>query len=450
MQRLWSCVLAALGLFTVSTSTVYAENWPQWQGPKRDGIWHETGILEKFPEGGPKVLWRQPIGPGFTGPAVVDGRVYVMDREGEQLPKGKEASKTPLGGKERILCLNAADGSVIWKHEYDCAYTKINYTSGPRTTPTVHEGKVYTLGSMGDLLCLDAAKGTVHWKVNLPQQYNTKPPVWGYSAHLLVVGDNVFTLVGGEGSAIVAFNKDTGKEQWKALTVKEVGYAPPMAFDFGGVRQLIVWHTEALNSLDPKTGKVHWTINFPDKEPQRPGITVSTPRLVGDHLFVSSPHHGSLMVKLASEAPTAELLWRGMSDNLAKPDGLHNLMGSPVFKDGHIYGMCTFGELRCLDAETGKRVWEQRMLPKKSLGATIFIIPQGDRYFLFSETGELIIAKLSPKGYEEIDRAKVIEPTLFSRTRDVNWSHPAFANRRMYVRNDQELICYSMAAEKAG
>jgi len=223
-----------------------------------------------------------------------------------------------------------------------------------------------------------------------------------------------------------------------------------MAFDFGGVRQLIVWHTEALNSLDPKTGKVYWTINFPDKEPQRPGITVSTPRLVGDRLFVSSPHHGSLMVKLASDSPTAELLWRGKSDNLAKPDGLHNLMGSPVFKDGHIYGMCTFGELRCLDAENGKRIWEQRMLPKKSLGATIFIIPQGDRYFLFSETGELIIAKLTPKGYEEIDRAKVIEPTLFSRTRDVNWSHPAFANRRMYVRNDQEIICYSMAAEKAG
>src|SRR5262249_10515112 len=155
-----------------------------------------------------------------------------------------------------------------------------------------------------------------------PEQYNTKPPVWGYAAHLLVDGDNVFTLVGGEGSAVVAFNKDTGKEQWKALTVKEVGYAPPMAFDFGAVRPLIVGHTDALTPLDLKPGKLSWTINDPHKEPQRPGITVSTRRLVGDRLFVSSPHHGSLMVKLASDQPIAELLWRGKSDNLAKPDGL--------------------------------------------------------------------------------------------------------------------------------
>jgi outer membrane protein assembly factor BamB len=178
---------------TSMAASAVADDWPQWMGPKRDGVWREDGILTKFPAGGLKRLWSTPIGGGFSGPAVADGRVFVMDRQGEKLPKGKEAPmKGGLPGKERVLCLDAADGKILWKHEYDCSY-RVLYTSGPRTTPTVHGGKVYTLGSMGDLFCFDAAKGTIHWSKNLPQEYETKPPVWGYAGHLLVDGDRVIT-----------------------------------------------------------------------------------------------------------------------------------------------------------------------------------------------------------------------------------------------------------------
>ena len=434
-----------VGTFFFLAATAKGNDWPQWQGPKRDGIWRESGILEKFPKGGPKVVWRQKLGGGFTGPAVAHGRVYVMDRQGEMLPKGKEVpGKAGLPGKERILCFNAADGELLWKQEYDCRYQRIYYTSGPRATPVVHGGKVYTLGAMGDLVCLDAVKGTIHWKKNLPEEYKTKPPLWGYAGHPLIEGDCVISLAGGKGSAVVALDKDTGQERWKALTVQEVGYAPPMVFEAGGLRQLIIWHTEALVSLAPKTGKTYWSIKFPEVGPERPGITVATPRLAGDLLFVSSPHHGSLMVKLSKDKPAAQVLWKGKSNDLTQPDGLHNLMGSPVIADNHVYGVCNFGELRCLDAVTGKRIWEKKTTPRKALGATTFIVPHKKRFFLYNDQGDLIIARLTPKGYEEIDRAKVIEPTLFSRGRDVVWSHPAFANRCMFGRNDKEIVCLSL------
>jgi hypothetical protein len=125
-------------------------------------------------------------------------------------------------------------------------------------------------------------------------------------------------------------------------------------------------------------------------------------------------------------------------------------MGSPIVVGDHIYGVCNFGELRCVEIATGKRVWEHLTVPRKTLGATTFLVPQGDRYFLFNDEGELIIANLSPEGYKEIDRAKVIEPSLFSRGRDVVWTHPAFANRCMFVRNDREIVCLSLAAAKKG
>lgn len=440
-----SRTVAALVLFFAVGSGLAADDWPQWLGPRRDGVWRETGVVDKFPSGGPKVLWKQPVGGGFAGPAVADGRVFVMDRTGAKLGKGKEtAGKDGLASKERILCFAAGDGKPLWQREYDCTY-RIYYPSGPRATCTVAGGKVYALGAMGDLHCLDAAKGDVLWRKSLPEIGKTKPPVWGYASHPLVDGDLVFTLAGGENSAVVALDKNTGEVRWQALTVKEIGYAPLMIYQAGGKKQLIAWHTEAIAGLDPATGSVYWSQKFPDGEPERPAISVSTPRLENDLLFVSSPHHGSLMLKLAEDKPGAAVVWKGKSNNLSRPEGLHTLMGSPVLQGGHVYGVCVFGELRCLAGDTGARLWEHKTVDRKALGPTTFIVPNGDRQLLFDDEGNLIVARLTPKGYEELDRAHVIDPTLHSRGRDVIWCHPAFAERCMYVRNDEQLICVSLA-----
>jgi outer membrane protein assembly factor BamB len=429
-----------------------ADDWPEWLGAHRDGVWRETGLVDKFPMGGPKVLWRAPLSAGYSGPSVAAGRVYVMDRRRPTGPDGTPLRATRAGhpGDERILCLDAATGKVIWEHSYDCPYT-VSYPSGPRTTPLVRDGHVWTLGAMGDLLCLDAAKGTVIWSKNLAKEYKVdSPPVWGYAASPLLDGDLLYCLAGGDGAAVVALNKNTGAEVWKALKTDEVGYSPPMIYEIGGKRQLIVWLSETLNSLDPASGKVFWSVQYPaGRSPQRPAVNIVPVSRDGDRLFVSTYYHGPMMVTVNASKPGAQLLWKGKSNDPEKPDGLHLLMAGPVFKDGHIYGVSANGEMLCQKAESGKQVWESLAAVggKQADCATAFLIPQGDRYVIFNDQGELILAQLSPAGYKEIDRARILEPVQAARNRHVVWSHPAFAQRCVFARNDKEMVCVSLAAD---
>jgi outer membrane protein assembly factor BamB len=412
-----------------------ADDWPQWLGPRRDGVWRETGIVSKFPPGGPKALWRTPIAGGYAGPAVSDGKVFVTDRTEKQ---------------ERVLCLDAKDGRVLWTHAYDCAYS-ISYPAGPRTTPVVTADRVYALGAMGDLLCLERATGKPVWSRSFVKDYGQSAPVWGWSGHPLLDADRLICTVGGKGTAVVAFHKDTGKELWRAQDSEGrhgPGYAPPVIFEAGGKRQLIAWHAQALASLDPETGREHWAQPFPMRE----GLCISTPRLSGDRLFVTSFYNGPLMMKLGADAPTATVLWKGKSQNEIRTDGLHSIMSTPFVRDGHIYGVCSYGQLRCLKEETGERVWETFKATtgdKPVRWANAFIVPQGDRYFLFNENGDLLIARLTPSGYEEIDRAHLVEPTnqagFMRKTEPVVWSHPAFAGRCVFVRNDREIACFSLS-----
>jgi outer membrane protein assembly factor BamB len=431
-----------------------ADDWPGWLGPHRDGVWRETGLVDKFPEGGPRVLWRAPVGSGYSGPAVAGDRVYLMDRQRPLGPDGKPQRPTRAGhpGNERVLCLDAATGKVVWEHAYDCPYT-VSYPSGPRTTPLVRDGKVWTLGAMGDLLCLDAAAGNVIWSKNLAKEYQvTAPPVWGYSASPLVDGDLLYTLVGGDGATIVALNKDTGREVWKAsLKTEEVGYSPPVIYEAGGKRQLMVWLSESLNALDPATGAVYWTQQYPlGRAPQRPSVNIVPVVRDGDRLFVSTVYHGGLMLKLDPHKPGAAVVWRAQSKDPLKPDphGLNVLMAAPVIKGGYVYGVSEEGQLRCLNADTGKMEWESLAATggKKSDCGSAFLVPQGDRFVIFNDQGELILADLSPKGYREISRARIVEPVQAARGRHVVWSHPAFAHKCVFARNDKELVCVSLAA----
>jgi hypothetical protein len=245
--------ISTLALLILGLS-VRADEWAQWLGPKRDGIWRENGILRKFPENGPKLRWRVPVGGGYSEPSIVQDRVYLTDR---QLATGASNPADPFArgsipGKERVLCLSDKDGKLLWSHEYDCPYT-VSYPAGPRATPLVADGKVFTLGAEGHLFCFEAASGRVAWSRDLKKDYNVPTPLWGFSAHPLLDGNKLICLVGGEGSTAVAFDKDTGREVWRALTAKEPGYCPPMIYQIGGKRQLIIWHPESINGLDPET-----------------------------------------------------------------------------------------------------------------------------------------------------------------------------------------------------
>ncbi|HMP61223.1 MAG TPA: PQQ-like beta-propeller repeat protein [Gemmatales bacterium] len=443
-QRL---VVVLAALFTLH-AVAGAADWPQWLGANRDGVWLEEGILEKFPEGGPKVVWRTPLGGGYSGPAVAGGQVFVMDRRVERdaaKPQNDFDRQTVIKGYERVVCLNEADGQVIWTHEYPCDY-RISYQSGPRCTPTVDGDRVYCLGAMGDLHCLSAVDGRVLWSKNFIKDYGQEPAVWGWSAHPLVDGDRLICIVGGEGTTAVAFDKMTGKELWRALSAKDPGYAPPVIFTIDGVRHLLIWTPRELAALVPESGKLLWSVPFESRQ----GLSIPTPRLIGGNkVFVTAFYNGPLLVEVTGGAtPRAEVVWKGTSQSEMRTDKLHAIMCTPYSDGEFIYGVCSYGQLRCLKVADGTRVWETfkaTTAGRPVRWANAFLTPQAGRYFLFNEKGELIIARLTAEGYDEIDRAKLIEPTSVTAGRDYVWTHPAFANKRIFVRNDQEIACFSLA-----
>jgi outer membrane protein assembly factor BamB len=208
----------------------------------------------------------------------------------------------------------------------------------------------------------------------------------------------------------------------------------------------MIWHPEAANALDPLTGKIYWSIPWKI----RYGLTIATPQMIDEeHLFLSGFYDGSMLLKLQKDESTPEIVYRTEHASEKKTTHLHGIMNTPVLRDGHLFGACSYGQFRCMEALTGKRVWESLKpiaLEKPVRWGTVFVTPHEDRYFLFTEKGDLVIAKLSVKGYEEIDRAHVIEPNgLDLRQRDIVWSHPAYARKCAFIRNDTEVICISLA-----
>ena len=273
---------AALGLLfsLLSVTGLMADDWPQWRGLDRMGLWRESGIVERFPEQGLTTTWRVPIRPGFAGPAVSQGRVFVLDYQ-------ETRGTRTMDGTERLLCLDEETGQILWTHEWPTTYRNLNvsFATGPRATPTVDGDRVYVLGAGGRLVSLETETGRVAWQVDTVVQYDATGPVYGMSNAPLVDDDRLIVLVGGEPDAlIVAFDKTTGAEVWRALpATSETGYSQPVIIDAGGTRQLIVWHAVALTSLDPETGDVYW-----DQEWQvGGGMTIATPVWSGGYLLVS-------------------------------------------------------------------------------------------------------------------------------------------------------------------
>ncbi len=411
-------------------STAYADDWPQWGGPNRDIVWREQGIVERLPDAEllPRV-WSVGVGEGYSGPAVADGRVYVTDR-------------IPSSQQERVLCVDAESGAQLWKHEYASRYT-ISYPAGPRTTPVVDGGRVYTIGAMGQMYCLDTGSGDVVWQKDFESDYGTKLPIWGMAASPLVDGDQLITLVGGnEGALIVSFDKATGKELWRSLEDADVGYCPPVIYEFGGRRQLIIWHPSGISSLNPSDGKLIWKYDWY----VRYGLCIPMPRKIGGQLFLTSFYNGPVMLNV--NADSASVAWKGSSNSERDTDGLHSIMPTPWVSKDHIFGVCSYGQLRGLKTDSGERIWETRQATGEGRWWNAFLIRHNNRFFLHNEQGDLIIAKMDADGYHEISRAKLVEPTRKVQRRMTIWSHPAFAMKSVFARNDKELVRVDLAQKK--
>ena len=439
--------LAFAGLALLVAAPGFANDWPQWRGEDRRGEWTETGIVEALPDE-LKVAWRVPINSGYSGAAVADGRVFITDW-------AEDPESRTMDGTERALALDEETGEVLWVQEWPTTYRMLmfSYAIGPRATPTVDGDRVYVVGAAGDLYCLDVETGDVLWEKHYIADYDSFIPTWGVASSPIVDGDRLITVVGGEpGGLVMAWDKRTGEEIWRALdVVGEMGYGQPIIIEAGGARQLIIWHAAALVSLNPETGEVYW-----DEEWEAgAGMSVATPVVSDNYLLVSQFYRGSMMMQLNQDRPDATLLWRGQSrsEMPGETDGLHALITTPLIEGDYFYGVGSYGELRGLDARTGQRLWMSDEMTAQARWGTAFMVKHDDRYFVVNDDGFLIDARFTPEGYVERGRIKLIEATsdaAFGPTRrfarPVNWSHPAYANGHIVHRNDNEIIRVSLLA----
>ncbi len=423
--------LAVISFCSLSLSSP-ADDWPQWRGAARDGVWKETGLIAKFEGKEIKRKWSVPIGGGYSGPTVADGRVYVTDR----------VDKPEL---ERVHCFDWKTGEKIWSHEYPAEYRKISYPAGPRAAVTVDDGRAYSLGALGNLFCFDAKSGKILWQHDCNEEYEIRMPIWGIASSPIIEGNLVIVMIGGKDDAcLVAFDKKTGKETWRALKDR-ANYAAPIIIKQAGNRVLVVWTGDRVVGLNPSNGKEHWAVNH--KAFKMP-LGIATPIFHDGLLYFTGFYDGSLMLKPDPKKLAVEKVWRRKGPSERSTDSLHSIISTPVILGDHIYGVDSYGEFRCLELRTGNRVWENATATPSARWSTIHFVQNGETTWMFNEKGELIIAKLSPGGYEEVSRAHLIDPTPKQlRQRLVVWSHPAYAYKHVFARNDKELVCASLAAE---
>ena len=453
MHRPWrirtQILLLPASLFLVAASASLADDWPQWRGQDREGVWHEDGILDRFPAGGLEVKWRVPLGSGYSGPSVAEGKIFVMDWT-------KTEGTRTMEGTERLLCFDEETGKKLWSQEWPVAYGSlmVSYATGPRATPTVDGDLVYALGAVGDLMAAKVANGEVVWRRDFVEEYDASIPIWGTTSSPLVDGDLLITVAGAENNGkVIAYDKRSGEERWRAISSDwQMGYEQPVIVEAGGVRQLIIWEPKAVFSLNPANGEVYWSQEWD----VRSGMSVATAVTDGKQLLFTQFYKGSLMMELDAQAPKAELVWmgEGKSEMPDKTQGLHSLITTPILEGDTIYGVGSYGELRALDASTGERLWETDKMTRQGRWGAAFMVKNGDRWFVNNDQGDLIIADFSREGYHEIDRVKLLAPDsnaaigprrMFAA--DVNWSHPAYANGHVVARNDSELIRVSLEAK---
>ena len=416
-------------ILLLNISFAYSQDWPDWRGPERDGTWKETGIVEKFDADKLNPAWSVTIGAGYSGPTVASGKVYVTDR----IEKPNAV--------ERVLCFDEQTGKKIWSYQYKCEYVGVGYPAGPRASVVINDGKAYSLGTMGDFLCFDSENGKVIWQRVLNEEYELNMPIWGIAVTPLIVDDKIIVHVSGSNNAcVVAFNKNTGEEIWRNLEDR-AGYSAPILIEKDSKRVVVNWTEHSLSGLNPETGEVFWCFPWHTGS----GMSIATPVLYDDYIFVSAFYSGSLLISLGDDYTTAKKVWQRSGESERKTDALHCVINTPVIIDDFIYGVDSYGELRCLDLATGDRIWEDQTAVNKNRWANIHFIQNKDKTWMFNEQGELLITKLSPQGFKEISRAKLIEPTFKQLPRGVAWSHPAFANKHVFVRNDKELICVDLS-----
>ncbi len=408
--------VVALSWFAVVAA---AEDWPQWLGPRRDASTTETIAPWK---GELKLLWRQPVGEGNSSPVVAGGRVYLHAKAGDK-------------HEEELIAFDAATGKVLWRTAYPRASVKTLYGNGPRATPAVAGGRVYTFGLSGLLTCFQADTGAKLWQVDTVKEFQPKALLFGPSCSPLVEKDAVLLNIGAKGASIVAFEK-TGKVLWKVLD-DGASYASPVVFGNGDQRQAVFLTQQGLVSLNPSDGMIHWQSPLKDRLLE----SSTTPVKAGDLLIAGSITTGSVGLQLQSADGKLGVApqWKNaaltcyFSTPVAMGAHLYMVVGSNPLDNLNPFAKKTAASLRCIETATGKELWK-----KDNVGTYhASLLRTGDgKLLMLEDAGNLVLIEPSPKAYHEIARAKACGDT---------WAHPAVAEQRLYVRDQRGLSCFDLS-----
>jgi len=411
----WKTSLVVL-LFAQVAS--HAADWPQWLGVQRDGSTKE--IVAPWKE--LKVLWRKDVGEGNSSPVVIDGRAFIHYRVKDKL-------------QEELACYDAVSGELLWKKTYERAAFSTPYGNGPRSTPAVSSGRVYTFGITGLLICFNAKDGSIVWQVDTVEKYKAPKLTFGASCSPLIDGDNLYLNVGAKGASLVAFNKNDGSEIWKSLD-DGPSYSSPILFGEGSSRQLVFLTQQGLVSVKATDGKLNWQYAMRDKLLE----SSTTPVRVGNLLIGSSITLGSVGLSLKDDAAGIEQRW--------KSPELTCYFSTPIpVGEKHLYLVTgvnplallnPFGKkgpnatLHCVETETGKVLWKKGDVGKYHAS----LMRTGDgKLLLLEEDGDLVLLEPDPKEYRELCRGRICGST---------WAHPALVNGRLYIRDGEHLVCVQL------
>ncbi len=410
--------LTLLSSLLFTAPLVFAEpsaQWPSWRGADRKDHSPDKGLLKEWPEKGPKRLWLyRDAGLGYSGPSIVDGKLYTM---------GTREETTVL------LCLNAETGKELWVQELGAELDN-QWGNGPRGTPSVDGGHVYALAGRGRLVCAAATDGKIAWSVDLVKDFGGKVPGWGYTESVLVDGDKVICTPGGDLGSVLALDKKTGKKIWQSegLTVK-AQYASPIVVVHHGVRQYIQLFQKEFAGFDAATGKVLWQAKFPK------GRTAVIPTPIYDDgiVYVSAGYNaGCKAIKLG---PKHEV------ETLYEEKDISNHHGGVILVDDHLYGYhSSRGGWSCQNFKTGKIEWAEKSLGKGAIGYA-----DGMIYCVSEKKGEVTLAEASPKEWKERGRFTLEPQSEIRSPRGAIWVHPVILNGRLYLRDQDLIYCYDVS-----
>jgi len=399
--------------------TCRADDWPQWRGPRRDGISNEKGLLKEWPKDGPKLLWKVTnAGSGYSTPAVVGDRLYLLGNEGME--------------KEFVEALAVADGKRVWLTPLGTVgrpKQNPNYPAA-RSTPTIDGDVLYALGSDGDLACVEIASGKVRWHKNLQTDFKGKPGEWAYAESPLVDGDTVVCTPGGSEFTLVGLSKKSGDVVWRCATPQgdEAAYSSAISVDAAGAKQYVQLLQKGLVGVGVGTGELLW--RYP-RAVSKFNANIPTPLASGDLIYTASAGTGGGLVKLKPRHDGMD------AEEVYFESKLPTAIGGVVKLGDYLYG--TTGQaMLCVDFATGKMKWEER-----GIGTASLCFADG-RLYLHGENGEVALMEPSPDGYREKGRFTPPDQPARKGQMEKPWAYPVVANGRLYLRDHGRVWCYDV------